>query len=86
MSDVVRASEASTSGNDITAYVGTDQFTMATFNKTISEMNTALSQRAELSGGKIPESYLPYKIILHGNTSSLPGVTTNGAILIAYDA
>lgn len=63
MSDVVRASEASTSGNDITAYVGTDQFTMAIFNKTISEMNTALSQRAELSGGKIPESYLPYKII-----------------------
>lgn len=63
MSDVVRASEASTSGNDITAYVGTDQFTMATFNKTISEMNTALGQRVELSGGKIPESYLPYKII-----------------------
>lgn len=85
MSDVVRALEASTSGNDITAYVGTDQFTMATFNKTISEMNTALGQRVELSGGKIPESYLPYKIILHGNTSSLPGVT-NGAILIVYDA
>ena len=82
MSDVVRASELSTGDNDITAYVGTDQFTMAIFNKTISEMNTALSQRAELSGGKIPE---PYKIILHGNTSSLPGVT-NGAILIAYDA
>ena len=85
MSDVVRASEASTSGNDITAYVGTDQFTMAIFNKTISEMNTALSQRAKLSGGKIPESYLPYKIILHGSISGLPGVT-NGAILIAYDA
>lgn len=85
MSDVVRASDASTSNNDITAYVGIDQFTMAIFNKTISEMNTALSQRAKLSGGKIPESYLPYKIILHGNASSLPGVT-NGAILIAYDA
>lgn len=85
MSDVVRASELSTGDNDITAYVGTDQFTMAIFNKTISEMNTALSQRAKLSGGKIPESYLPYKIILHGTTSSLPGVT-NGAILIAYDA
>lgn len=85
MSDVVRASELSTGDNDITAYVGTDQFTMAIFNKTISEMNTALSQRAKLSGGKIPESYLPYKIILHGKTSSLPGVT-NGAILIAYDA
>lgn len=85
MSDVVRASEPSTGDNDITAYVGTDQFTMAIFNKTISEMNTALSQRAKLSGGKIPESYLPYKIILHGNASSLPGVT-NGAILIAYDA
>ena len=85
MSDVVRAPEAPTSGNDITAYVGTDQFTMATFNKTISEMNTALGQRVELSGGKIPESYLPYKIILHDNTSNLPGVA-NGAILIAYDA
>lgn len=85
MSDVVRASELSTGDNDITAYVGTDQFTMAIFNKTISEMNTALSQRAKLSGGKIPESYLPYKIILHGKTSSLPGVT-NGAILIVYDA
>lgn len=85
MSDVVRASELSTGDNDITAYVGTDQFTMAIFNKTISEMNTALSQRAELSGGKIPESYLLYKIILHGNASSLPGVD-NGAILIAYDA
>ena len=85
MSDVVRASEPSTGDNDITAYVGTDQFTMAIFNKTISEMNTALSQRAELSGGKIPEFYLPYKIILHGKTSNLPGVT-NGAILIAYDA
>lgn len=85
MSDVVRASELSTGDNDITAYVGTDQFTMAIFNKTISEMNTALSQRAKLSGGKIPESYLPYKIILHSNTSSLPEVT-NGAILIAYDA
>lgn len=85
MSDVVRAPELSTDDNDITAYVGTDQFTMAIFNKTISEMNTALSQRAKLSGGKIPESYLPYKIILHGNTSSLPGVA-NGAILIAYDA
>lgn len=85
MSDVVRASELSTGDNDITAYVGTDQFTMAIFNKTISEMNTALSQRAELSGGKISESYLPYKIILHGNASSLPGVV-NGAILIAYDA
>lgn len=84
MSDVVRAPEVPTSGNDITAYVGTDQFTMAIFNKTISAMNTALSQRAKLSGGKIPESYLPYKIILHGSTSSLPGVT-NGAILIAYD-
>ena len=85
MSDVVRAPEASTGDNDITAYVGTDQFTMATFNKTISEMNTALGQRVELSGGKIPESYLPYKIILHSSASSLPGVT-NGAILIAYDA
>lgn len=85
MSDVVRASELSTGDNDITAYVGTDQFTMAIFNKTISEMNTALSQRAKLSGGKIPESYLPYKIILHGSTSRLPEVT-NGAILIAYDA
>lgn len=85
MSDVVRASELSTGDNDITAYVGTDQFTMAIFNKTISEMNTALSQRAKLSGGKIPESYLPYKIILHDNASSLPGVA-NGAILIAYDA
>ena len=41
MSDVVRASELSTGDNDITAYVGTDQFTMAIFNKTISEMNTA---------------------------------------------
>lgn len=85
MSDVVRASELSTGDNNITAYVGTDQFTMAIFNKTISEMNTALSQRAKLSGGKIPESYLPYKIILHGNASSLPAVV-NGAILIAYDA
>lgn len=85
MSDVVRTPEPLTGDNDITAYVGTDQFTMATFNKTISEMNIALNQRVELSGGKIPESYLPYKIILHGNTSSLPGVT-NGAILIAYDA
>lgn len=85
MSDVVRTPEPLTGDNDITAYVGTDQFTMATFNKTISEMNIALNQRVELSGGKIPESYLPYKIILHGNTSDLPGVT-NGAILIAYDA
>ena len=85
MSDVVRAPETSTGDNDITAYVGTDQFTMATFNKTISEMNTALGQRVELSGGKIPESYLPYKIILHGSISSLPEAT-NGAILIAYDA
>lgn len=85
MSDVVRVSELSTGDNDITAYVGTDQFTMAIFNKTISEMNTALSQRAKLSGGKIPEYYLPYEIILHGNTSSLPRVT-DGAILIAYDA
>lgn len=84
MSDVVRTPETLTGDNDITAYVGTDQFTMAIFNKTINEMNTALSQRAELSGGKIPESYLPYKIILHGS-SSLPGVV-NGAILITYDA
>lgn len=71
--------------SDITSYLGTDQFTMATFNKTINEMNVALDQKVELSGGKIPESYLPYKIILHSNTSSLPGVV-NGAILIAYDA
>lgn len=71
--------------SDITSYLGTDQFIMATFNKTINEMNVALDQKVELSEGKIPESYLPYKIILHNNTSSLPGVT-NGAILIAYDA
>lgn len=71
--------------SDITSYLGTDQFIMATFNKTINEMNVALDQKVELSEGKIPESYLPYKIILHGNASSLPGVT-NGAILIAYDA
>lgn len=71
--------------SDITSYLGTDQFIMATFNKTINEMNVALDQKVELSEGKIPEFYLPYKIILHSNTSSLPGVT-NGAILIAYDA
>lgn len=71
--------------SDITSYLGTDQFIMATFNKTINEMNVALDQKVELSEGKIPESYLPYKIILHNNTSSLPGVT-NGAILIVYDA
>lgn len=71
--------------SDITSYLGTDQFIMATFNKTINEMNVALNQKVELSEGKIPESYLPYKIILHSNTSHLPGVT-NGAILIAYDA
>lgn len=71
--------------SDITSYLGTDQFIMATFNKTINEMNVALDQKVELSEGKIPESYLPYKIILHSNTSRLPGVT-NGAILIAYDA
>lgn len=71
--------------SDITSYLGTDQFIMATFNKTINEMNVALDQKVELFEGKIPESYLPYKIILHRNTSSLPGVT-NGAILIAYDA
>lgn len=71
--------------SDITSYLGTDQFIMATFNKTINEMNVALDQKVELSEGKIPESYLPYKIILHGNSSSLPGVV-NGAILIAYDA
>lgn len=71
--------------SDITSYLGTDQFIMATFNKTINEMNVALDQKVELSEGKIPESYLPYKIILHGNTSSLPEVA-NGAILIAYDA
>lgn len=71
--------------SDITSYLGTDQFIMATFNKTINEMNVALDQKVELSEGKIPEFYLPYKIILHSNTSSLPGAT-NGAILIAYDA
>lgn len=71
--------------SDITSYLGTDQFIMATFNKTINEMNVALDQKVELFEGKILESYLPYKIILHSNTSSLPGVT-NGAILIAYDA
>lgn len=71
--------------SDITSYLGTDQFIMATFNKMINEMNVALDQKVELFEGKIPESYLPYKIILHGNTSSLPGVI-NGAILIAYDA
>lgn len=71
--------------SDITSYLGTDQFIMATFNKTINEMNVALDQKVELSEGKIPESYLPYKIILHSNASSLPGVT-NGAILIAYNA
>lgn len=71
--------------SDITSYLGTDQFIMATFNKTINEMNVALDQKVELSEGKIPEFYLPYKIILHSNTSSLPGVT-NGAILITYDA
>lgn len=71
--------------SDITSYLGTDQFIMATFNKTINEMNVALDQKVELSEGKIPESYLPYKIILHGDTSSLPGVA-NGAILIVYDA
>lgn len=71
--------------SDITSYLGTDQFIMATFNKTINEMNVALDQKVELFEEKIPESYLPYKIILHSNTSSLPGVT-NGAILIAYDA
>lgn len=71
--------------SDITSYLGTDQFIMATFNKTINEMNVALDQKVELFEGKIPESYLPYKIILHSNTSRLPGVT-NGAILIAYDA
>lgn len=70
--------------SDITSYLGTDQFIMATFNKTINEMNVALDQKVELFEGKIPESYLPYKIILHNNTSSLPGVT-NGAILIAYN-
>lgn len=84
MSDVVRVPE-STGDKGITAYVGTDQFTMAIFNKTISEMNTALSQRAKLFDGKIPESYLPYQIFLYGNPSHLPGVT-NGAILIVYDA
>lgn len=71
--------------SDITSYLGTDQFIMATFNKTINEMNAALDQKVELFEGKIPESYLPYKIILHSNTSSLPKVT-NGVILIAYDA
>lgn len=71
--------------SDITSYLGTDQFIMATFNKTINEMNAALDQKVELFEGKIPESYLPYKIILHSNTSSLPEVA-NGAILIAYDA
>lgn len=52
MSDVVRASELSTGDNDITAYVGTDQFTMAIFNKTISEMNTAFKSESRIAWWK----------------------------------